>query len=1231
MRAQIQDPQELGLTTDEAQAKLAELAAEMDALRASQENSGTGPVVPPAATESQADLAQAYRARTAAAKEAELATAELEAREADAKGAADDLGDSEDELAGKTKDAGDAAESGGGFMKLLGLAAAALGPEFIVAGSGVLAFAAFAIPGIESVVKSSDDMAATWGHVSDAQRDADIGIHALTGDYKGLADQIKPEVLTDFNDALNVGNEMLREIAPLTRAAGIGVGGFIDQFGNFVTAPQTNQFIHFLADEIGPDLHSLGNLLQGAGTGLEGLVEALNPVDKVLFNVAGGLLTFIGDLSRVAPWLVDTTVLAIGASIAWGKLSTSIESGGLASAATGIKTLGADIGLAGTELIGFGADIATVGAEEGVLAAATYGLTAAMDVLALVNPFVWVAAFTAGIAAVGFEATRGEESTKQFVAQVDKANDASGFNAAGYEKAADAFGHYATAAEHTGTALEATAGVSSRYGTQAEGTALAVQNLTQQQQQAARTAQELSEFQAALALHFGITSQQAGQLAIAAGVSSKQVEKGGAAYTDAMNKAIAYGNANEAAGSAARNLGTAVGELREEYGLSVPQVDQLIKAAGVSEKTLDGSGAAASRAMGKVQAYAEANLHATGPLKQISADMGEFSNDTLNAATRVGGLDDAYNTLVGNFVSGETAQLQVASDMLTIASNAKQAGASMTGTNQASVTLQQSFYAVIPDIESAANAMIKQGDSAKSVTKYIGDEIDALDKQAGKSSAAQEAVADLKQWEDQLSASTDGASQASTHQSGALGGLYDRSVAASSGLQGLKGDTDNLTAATDKAIAAFDTATTTLQSDFIMQIEAMGVQDGTATSATDRLITSILNTGATSKSTAGDRAQLIADLEKAGVNASSARTDVDDFITSIGKIPHSEDTKFLVSASGVWSVTESKVQQPQGAPAGHGSISRPDSFAAQGLFVTGGTPGKDSRLIAAMPGELVVPTDMVEAGAVDHLRGKIPGFAGGGYVGTPQGAGSWADTEANDTNTNLVNATTAALTAGLNSAISGAQASAIGTAVAGHVTGTVSQWFAAGVKAAGVPSSWIPGLEEIAHYESGDNPDAEDPISVDGEHAEGIMQMLMSTFMAHHVPGTSSNIYDPVANIASASRYIEGRYGNPDATPGIISVSHGGGYQGYDDGGPLPPLPPGVTIPLNTSGQTEQILNPQMSQAFLKFVQMLAEQGDQALGRPPVQVNQNFYGSQFPTPGQRAEANRELGLALSGI
>jgi hypothetical protein len=66
---------------------------------------------------------------------------------------------------------------------------------------------------------------------------------------------------------------------------------------------------------------------------------------------------------------------------------------------------------------------------------------------------------------------------------------------------------------------------------------------------------------------------------------------------------------------------------------------------------------------------------------------------------------------------------------------------------------------------------------------------------------------------------------------------------------------------------------------------------------------------------------------------------------------------------------------------------------ARGGLITGGMPGRDSVPIMAMPGELVVPVPMVNAGAVDHLRGRIPGFAQGGVVGSygngVAGLGPW--------------------------------------------------------------------------------------------------------------------------------------------------------------------------------------------------------------------------------------------------
>lgn len=52
-----------------------------------------------------------------------------------------------------------------------------------------------------------------------------------------------------------------------------------------------------------------------------------------------------------------------------------------------------------------------------------------------------------------------------------------------------------------------------------------------------------------------------------------------------------------------------------------------------------------------------------------------------------------------------------------------------------------------------------------------------------------------------------------------------------------------------------------------------------------------------------------------------------------------------------------------------------------GLFARGGAIGTDTVPAMLSPGEVVVPKEMVDGGAVDHLRGQLPGFAEGGKVG----------------------------------------------------------------------------------------------------------------------------------------------------------------------------------------------------------------------------------------------------------
>jgi SLT domain-containing protein len=84
--------------------------------------------------------------------------------------------------------------------------------------------------------------------------------------------------------------------------------------------------------------------------------------------------------------------------------------------------------------------------------------------------------------------------------------------------------------------------------------------------------------------------------------------------------------------------------------------------------------------------------------------------------------------------------------------------------------------------------------------------------------------------------------------------------------------------------------------------------------------------------------------------------------------------------------------------------------------------------------------------------------------------------------------------------------------------------------------NWLRGYQTLIARESGGRPSvvAPEPAGVSGGmqpdgcglgFARGIAQVTPATFAQHHQPGTSTNIYDPVANICASMNYVIHRYG----------------------------------------------------------------------------------------------------------
>jgi LysM repeat protein len=133
--------------------------------------------------------------------------------------------------------------------------------------------------------------------------------------------------------------------------------------------------------------------------------------------------------------------------------------------------------------------------------------------------------------------------------------------------------------------------------------------------------------------------------------------------------------------------------------------------------------------------------------------------------------------------------------------------------------------------------------------------------------------------------------------------------------------------------------------------------------------------------------------------------------------------------------------------------------------------------------------------------------------------------------------------------ISSAGAISIGAVTYGRYNGggDVDSWISQACHVLGVPSAhWLPGYRTLCRRESSYIPNninhsdtnAHGPIQSDGyplHCSRGVAQCIPDTFASYHAAGTSTDIYDPAANIAASMRYVMDRYGVSSDGANLIS------------------------------------------------------------------------------------------------
>lgn len=86
------------------------------------------------------------------------------------------------------------------------------------------------------------------------------------------------------------------------------------------------------------------------------------------------------------------------------------------------------------------------------------------------------------------------------------------------------------------------------------------------------------------------------------------------------------------------------------------------------------------------------------------------------------------------------------------------------------------------------------------------------------------------------------------------------------------------------------------------------------------------------------------------------------------------------------------------------------------------------------------------------------------------------------------------------------------------------------MKKHGIPGSYN-GIHRNVIRESSGNPKAINLWDINAQNgipSKGLLQVIPPTFKAYHVKGTSTDIYNPVANIVAACNYAADKYGSMD-------------------------------------------------------------------------------------------------------
>jgi hypothetical protein len=1033
-----------------------------------------------------------------------------------------------------------------------------------------VAFTAFGIAAVPTVT----DLYSQMQSLHTVTQAYNTTLYPLTGTFAKVAAAVQPQVYTLFGEALVFAGHNTGAF----QALATGAGSVLDQLGaRFVYATTQGQGFSVFAQKATEDLSIWGNNIGNLGGIIGGTLKVLPGYAQIIGNVFGAVTHDIEDLvnSGIGQAFLKVGLLAHGGLIYVGLLGTAFAK--LASGA--FPLIGNLAATVATRVEGLGA--AGAAAAKGL-----DGITAA-SAEAGALPWGWIAIAAAGVGFLVYQLLNAKTAAQQFGDSVQSAIqkvELGGLGAALTTDILDYTGALKQATAQTTQLQAATAhtvlidvGKSLQEVTvYSQATYQAKQNVADYGAALQVAQQDQGTYNANLATAakvFG--SNQAALAALTgAGITSTQMLTGSKqAFAEVIIEAQGYDDTIRAVTQSAGRYGAAQNALNFSAGNSANALGQVVSSMSKvtqAEDALLSTITAAPEALDTFEQgiYTLAqNLNtATGSTASTSFTLGHLKSSANLAGAALGGTTQASYALNQAFYSQVDAGQKLVDSLQSqnistgnlqtvIATTAGQM-LGFAGTNTAART-------VIADLIN--NALGPGTVSLQSLNHWVGANSTSL---GGMNNIIAQSVinasqlagvlqSNLNQMLAQAAANALGGQKAlDTFATGLINGdnastllandggakviamfqqMYQGDVPkaknafvdwAENGLGMSQSAATNLWTALNNGLnpalggtsAAALTASQALEQHFIADLKSIGADSPAVNAELGTFANAVLTTGDNSDATQGARAQLIKDLEAAGLNAHDATAMVNGLQTQIDGL-HGKSVPVTVTATAQG--TLNAIAHLPGA-----NPSNLDSsllFAASGMYVTGGTPGKDSVLIAAQAGEVVVPVAMVNAGAVDHLRGSIPGFAAGGMVNL-DAPGQWAATQGGSWAQKVEQAwATAAQGAFEKSAAAAATAAAASFVGSQGASGGIIQSLMKNMAAAkGWTGAEWDALASVEAREAGWSMTATNPSS----GAYGLAQFINGPSEYAQYGGNSTTA---MGQITGMLNYISSRYGDPEA------------------------------------------------------------------------------------------------------